>query len=89
MNKSQRQVLQLYRALLKEAKAFPSYNYREYAIAKIKHTFHCQKDMTDPQAITTAMKKGKEALEMMKRQCRLQSMYNPNVRLVIEGEERK
>lgn len=80
---SNREVLQLYRQMLRMGKSFSSYNYRMYAIRRIKDAFRENKDITDPEKRKSLILKAQDNLEVMKRQVFLGQMYR-HARLVIE-----
>ncbi|XP_029204936.2 LYR motif-containing protein 4-like [Acropora millepora] len=78
-----REVLQLYRQMLRVGKSFSSYNYRMYATRRIKDAFKENKNITDPEKIKSLMMKAEDSLEIMKRQVFLGQMYRHS-KLVIE-----
>ncbi|XP_078365377.1 LYR motif-containing protein 4-like [Oculina patagonica] len=80
---SSREILQLYRQMLRVGKSFTSYNYRMYATRRIKDAFRENKDISDPEKVKTLVKKAEDSLEIMKRQVSLGNMYRHN-KLVIE-----
>ncbi|XP_074615808.1 LYR motif-containing protein 4-like isoform X2 [Acropora palmata] len=63
-----REVLQLYRQMLRVGKSFSSYNYRMYATRRIKDAFKENKNITDPEKIKSLIMKAQDSLEIMKRQ---------------------
>nr|KAF6379262.1 LYR motif containing 4 [Myotis myotis] len=65
---SRARVLDLYRAMLRESKQFSAYNYRTYAIRKIRDAFRENKNMKDPVEIQALVNKAKRDLEMIRRQ---------------------
>lgn len=78
-----REVLQLYRQMLRVGKSFTSYNYRMYATRRIRDAFRENKDISDPEKIKALVKKAESSLEIMKRQVSLGQMYR-HEKLVIE-----
>lgn len=78
-----REVLQLYREMLRVGKSFSSYNYRMYATRRIKDAFKENKNITDPEKIKSLIMKAQDSLEIMKRQVFLGQMYRHS-KLVIE-----
>ncbi|XP_015774047.1 PREDICTED: LYR motif-containing protein 4-like isoform X2 [Acropora digitifera] len=78
-----REVLQLYRQMLRVGKSFSSYNYRMYATRRIKDAFKENKNITDPEKIKSLIMKAQDSLEIMKRQVFLGQMYRHS-KLVIE-----
>ncbi|XP_030064647.1 LYR motif-containing protein 4 isoform X3 [Microcaecilia unicolor] len=65
---SSAQVLSLYRTMLRESKKFSSYNYRTYAIRRIRDAFKENKNVKDIQDIQTLLNRAKENLEIIQRQ---------------------
>ncbi|XP_011839977.1 PREDICTED: LYR motif-containing protein 4 isoform X1 [Mandrillus leucophaeus] len=65
---SRAQVLDLYRAMLRESKRFSSYNYRTYAVRRIRDAFRENKNVKDPVEIQTLVNKAKRDLEVIRRQ---------------------
>ncbi|XP_011818025.1 PREDICTED: LYR motif-containing protein 4 isoform X2 [Colobus angolensis palliatus] len=65
---SRAQVLDLYRAMLRESKRFSSYNYRTYAVRRIRDAFRENKNVKDPVEIQTLLNKAKRDLEVIRRQ---------------------
>uniref|UniRef100_A0A5F9DNT1 Complex 1 LYR protein domain-containing protein n=1 Tax=Oryctolagus cuniculus TaxID=9986 RepID=A0A5F9DNT1_RABIT len=52
-------VLDLYRAMLRESKHFSAYNYRMYAIRRIRDAFRENKNVKDPVEIQALVNKAK------------------------------
>eukprot|EP00123_Amoebidium_parasiticum_P000389 comp10958_c0_seq1/m.5533 comp10958_c0_seq1/g.5533 ORF comp10958_c0_seq1/g.5533 comp10958_c0_seq1/m.5533 type:complete len:123 (-) comp10958_c0_seq1:104-472(-) len=77
------QVLSLYRAMLKTAGQFDSYNYRTYAQRRVRDGFreHVQ---ADAGSVGGLVQRAEMDLEVMKRQAAINRMYSPHERLVIE-----
>ncbi|OXB84576.1 UNVERIFIED_CONTAM: hypothetical protein H355_008052 [Colinus virginianus] len=65
---SRAQVLRLYRALLRESQRFSGYNYRTYAIRRIRDAFRENKSIKDSEKIEELVNKAKENLEIIHRQ---------------------
>ncbi|XP_065523498.1 LYR motif-containing protein 4 isoform X2 [Lathamus discolor] len=65
---SRAQVLRLYRALLRESQRFSSYNYRTYAIRRIRDAFRENKNIKDSGKIEELVNKAKANLEVIHRQ---------------------
>ncbi|XP_074998728.1 LYR motif-containing protein 4 isoform X3 [Calonectris borealis] len=65
---SRAQVLRLYRALLRESQRFSGYNYRTYAIRRIRDAFRENKNIKDSEKIEELVKKAKANLEVIHRQ---------------------
>lgn len=76
------QVQQLYKQLLREAERFPQYNYRMYALRKIKDEFDARKDWSEDR-IPEVVKQASAELERLQRMTTVASLYAHDT-LVIE-----
>uniref|UniRef100_A0A2K5RVH4 Complex 1 LYR protein domain-containing protein n=1 Tax=Cebus imitator TaxID=2715852 RepID=A0A2K5RVH4_CEBIM len=65
---SRAQVLELYRAMLRESKRFSAYNCRTYAVRRIRDAFRENKNVKDPVEIQTLLNKAKRDLGIIRRQ---------------------
>ncbi|XP_061202560.1 LYR motif-containing protein 4 isoform X3 [Pezoporus occidentalis] len=83
---SRAQVLRLYRALLRESQRFSSYNYRTYAIRRIRDAFRENKNIKDSGKIEELLNKAKANLEVIHRQVTIGQLYSTQ-KLVIESPE--
>lgn len=83
---SRAQVLDLYRAMLRESQHFSAYNYRTYAIRRIRDAFRENKNVKDPVEIQTLVNKAKRDLGVIRRQVQLGQLYSTD-KLVIEHPE--
>ncbi|CAH0552231.1 unnamed protein product [Brassicogethes aeneus] len=77
------QVINLYRSLIRESKKIPAYNFRNYAVRKIRDTFKENKGLTDPNRISQQIAEAQKNLEVIKRQALIGQMYSTD-KLVIE-----
>lgn len=84
---SRAQVLELYRAMLRESKQFSAFNYRTYAVRRIRDAFRENKDVEDPVRIQALVSKAKRDLEMIRRQVHIGQLYSTD-KLVIENQEK-
>lgn len=78
-------MLSLYRDLLRECRKFPSYNYRQYALDRVKYGFHQAERETNSAKIEELVKKAEESLSLVKRQVTLGNLFSAADRLVIEN----
>ncbi|XP_023935193.1 LYR motif-containing protein 4B [Bicyclus anynana] len=78
------QVLSLYKSLIKESKKFANYNFRSYALRRVRDAFRESKSITDPKLLKKEFEYGKENLEIIKRQVIVGDMYQTE-KLVIEN----
>ncbi|XP_044782631.1 LYR motif-containing protein 4 isoform X2 [Bubalus bubalis] len=74
---SRAQVLDLYRAMLRESKRFGAYNYRTYAIRRIRDAFRENKNVKDPVEIQALVNKAKRDLGIIRRQVRSEKRERP------------
>uniref|UniRef100_A0AAR2KWW0 Complex 1 LYR protein domain-containing protein n=1 Tax=Pygocentrus nattereri TaxID=42514 RepID=A0AAR2KWW0_PYGNA len=65
---SRAQVLSLYRRLLKESRSFPSYNYRTYALRRVRDAFRENRSVEDPKALEQLLNKARDSLAIIQRQ---------------------
>jgi len=76
-------VLGLYRSLLKTARTWKNYNFREYIVRRVKEDFSANQLEVDPARIQGLISGAQENLGIVKRQGIIQNMYNQD-KLVIE-----
>lgn len=76
-------VLKLYKNLLKESSKFTNYNFREYAIRKIKVEFRENLSEKNPINIENLLNKANDSLNLIKRQATISQLY-PSQQTVIE-----
>lgn len=77
-------VLRLYKEMIRHAKKFTSYNYREYAVRRIRDEFRSNCDLKDPMKIEAKISKAATDLEVIKRQVIIGQLYK-SPKLVIES----
>ncbi|XP_062926109.1 LYR motif-containing protein 4 isoform X2 [Mobula hypostoma] len=82
---SSREVLSLYRMMLRESKKFPSYNYRTFALRRIRDTFREHKNETSTEVIQELIEKAKTNTEVIRRQVLIGHLYTTQ-KLVIENQ---
>ncbi|XP_074604273.1 LYR motif-containing protein bcn92 [Brevipalpus obovatus] len=85
---SSSKVLLLYRQLLLESKKFPDYNFREYALRRIRDTFRENRQESDPDKIAKLLEKAESNLNLIKRQVVINQMYKANPK-IIESDKCK
>uniref|UniRef100_A0A1A7YW81 Complex 1 LYR protein domain-containing protein n=1 Tax=Iconisemion striatum TaxID=60296 RepID=A0A1A7YW81_9TELE len=69
------QVISLYRMMLRESKKFPSYNYRTYALQRVRDAFRAHRREEDPKAVQRLMEDGQQMLALIQRQVSIGRMY--------------
>ncbi|XP_060259779.1 LYR motif-containing protein 4 isoform X1 [Ovis aries] len=75
---SRAQVLDLYRAMLRESKRFGAYNYRTYAIRRIRDAFRENKNVKDPAEIQALVNKARRDLGIIRRQLFQRRQWHPH-----------
>ncbi|KAG7160191.1 LYR motif-containing protein 4-like [Homarus americanus] len=78
-----RQALALYKSLLRESQKFLAYNYREYALRRIRDGFKATRNVTEEATLQRELQHARESLEVIKRQVALGQLYRPP-NLIIE-----
>nr|XP_020477543.1 LYR motif-containing protein 4 [Monopterus albus] len=68
-------VLSLYRMMLRESKKFPSYNYRTYALQRVRDVFRANRKVEDPKTVESLMEEGQQTLALIQRQVSIGKMY--------------
>ncbi|MBN3318789.1 LYM4A protein, partial [Atractosteus spatula] len=68
---SRSQVLTLYRLLMRESSKFPSYNYRTYALRRVRDAFKENKHLEDSKTVEMLLNKGRDNLAILQRQVRI------------------
>ncbi|XP_061777430.1 LYR motif-containing protein 4 [Nerophis ophidion] len=69
------QVLSLYRMLLRESSNFTSYNYRTYAMRRVRDAFRANRKVEDPKRVETLLLDGWQSLALIKRQVTIGGMF--------------
>ncbi|XP_051241885.1 LYR motif-containing protein 4 [Dicentrarchus labrax] len=64
------QVISLYRSMLSASKKFPSYNYRTYALRRVRDAFRANRNIEDPKTVARLMTEGQQTLALIQRQVR-------------------
>ncbi|XP_076239091.1 LYR motif-containing protein bcn92 [Calliopsis andreniformis] len=75
MATSRNAILCLYRNLIRESNRWNTYNYRMYALRKIRSEFRENQTLRDKEKIAKCYKKGLETLDMLQRQVVIGNMY--------------
>ncbi|TWW70594.1 LYR motif-containing protein 4A [Takifugu flavidus] len=65
------QVISLYKLLLTESKKFPSYNYRNYAVRRVRDAFRANRTIGDPTTVERLITEGQQTLALIQRQSEL------------------
>ncbi|XP_066258903.1 LYR motif-containing protein 4 [Euwallacea similis] len=76
-------ILNLYKALLRESQKFASYNFRCYAVRRVRDAFRQNQRVSDPEGVKSLIEEALKSLEMVKRQASISQMYRAD-KLVIE-----
>ncbi|GAB5365297.1 hypothetical protein AAMO2058_001045500 [Amorphochlora amoebiformis] len=68
--------LKLYRNMMREAKHFKDYNFREYILRRVRTQFHRKMNVKDPQEAELLVQKGEETLGIIRRQKTIDNLYS-------------
>ncbi|XP_057179306.1 LYR motif-containing protein 4 [Triplophysa rosa] len=82
------QVLSLYRLLMKESKKFPSYNYRTYALRRVRDAFRENKTVEDPKVLEELLNRARDSLALIQRQVSIGKMYDVQKTVIEHGEKK-
>jgi hypothetical protein len=77
------QALGLYRRLMRAAGAFHNYNFREYALRRVRLGFHENKVVADSATASRLLAAGEKELETVRRQATISMLYQ-QARHVLE-----
>lgn len=79
-----KQILSLYRQLLKSSRLFTHYNFREYVYTRTRDAFHANKNIQDEKLISSLYQQGLEDLKVAQRQGWLNAQFSMDP-LVVES----
>ncbi|XP_056306937.1 LYR motif-containing protein 4 [Danio aesculapii] len=85
---SREHVLSIYRLLLKESKKFPSYNYRTYALRRVRDAFRENRTVKEAQRVEELLNIARKNLAIIQRQVCVGQMYEAQ-KTVVEQEKQK
>ncbi|XP_072318226.1 LYR motif-containing protein 4A-like [Eucyclogobius newberryi] len=77
------QAISLYKMLLRESGKFPSYNYRTYALRRVRDAFRENQTVQDPELIHSLLQEGTRNLQVLQRQVAVGQLYTSQ-KLVVE-----
>lgn len=81
---SRSQILSLYKIMLKESAKFPDFNFRSYAVRRIRDGFKQAKNLNEPAQIQKQVEYARQNLEVIKRQAMIGHMFDIHQKLSIE-----
>lgn len=87
MSVGTRDILKLYKTLLRYSSRFSDYNFREYAIRRTKDAFREHKSETNPEEIRALYYRGVNNLAVVKRQTAISQMFKTDP-VIIEQQPR-
>ncbi|KAJ8337134.1 hypothetical protein SKAU_G00383540 [Synaphobranchus kaupii] len=79
---SRSQVISLYRMLMRECKKFPSYNYRTYAVRRVRDGFRENRDVNNPKMLDNLLSQARVDLMVIKRQVSIGHLYSTQKTIV-------
>lgn len=75
---SRNYILALYKQMMRESQKFPDYNFRSYALRRVKDGFREGQKEGDQQRIAELVQKAQENLGIIKRQTVIGNLYGDN-----------
>ncbi|XP_037613609.1 LYR motif-containing protein 4 isoform X1 [Sebastes umbrosus] len=78
------QVISLYKVMLTESRKFPSYNYRTYALRRVRDAFRANRTVEDPKTVERLIVEGRQTLALIQRQVSIGKMFETQ-KIVVEG----
>mmetsp|Transcript_4101 Transcript_4101/g.9339 ORF Transcript_4101/g.9339 Transcript_4101/m.9339 type:complete len:92 (+) Transcript_4101:79-354(+) len=84
-----KEVISLYRELLRHGNRFSNYNFKEYVLRRTRDDFRSNRSVTDGARVAELVAKGRGDLEVVKRQAALSSMFKPNMEYIINVHKNK
>ncbi|XP_058485046.1 LYR motif-containing protein 4 [Solea solea] len=72
---SRAQVISLYRTMMRESSKFSSYNYRNYALRRVRDAFRSNRNVEDPKTVERLMDEGQRTLALIQRQVTVGKLY--------------
>jgi len=82
----QKEVLSVYRQLLRASQQFTNYYFREYSIRRTREDFRANRSVSDAQRITQLLDYARRNLDIIKRQALIGRLYG-HQDLVIEAKK--
>ncbi|CAG4949772.1 unnamed protein product [Parnassius apollo] len=84
-NVSKTHILSIYKSLMRESAKFSNYNFRSYALRRVRDAFKEHKSLADKKLINKEYQFAKDNLAIIKRQVVIGEMYKTE-KLVIENQ---
>ena len=84
---SRSKILGLYKQMMKESKKFSNYNFREYAIRRVRDGFKEGKVETEPTRVSELVKFAEDQLAVITRQATVGQLYQENA-MVLEAKKK-
>lgn len=75
--------LRLYKLMLREAQKFADFNFRSYAVRRVRDGFRAAVPLSGPE-VQAQLQVAQEQLALMRRQVTVGHLFNPGQRLSIE-----
>ena len=67
--------LALYRSLLRAAQGFSNYNFREYAMRRVREDMRASQGLIETEDIMRAQREGQQHLALVRRQATISSLF--------------
>ena len=81
---STKTILSLYKSLLRESEKFVDFNYRSYAMRRIKDSFRANAQLIEQASLDEKIELAKQNLELIKRQTTIGQLFVPKQQLSVE-----
>merc|ERR1712156_90640 len=88
MSSQRSRILSLYKQLLRTSEHFNNYNFRNYALRRVKDGFQDAKLEKDPAAIESFINEAEQQLALVKRQTTIGQMFQEQ-KVVLEAMKSK
>jgi hypothetical protein len=84
MTEHRSRTLGLFRQLMRAGGRFSNYNFREYALRRVRLGFRESVGVTDESVVQQLLQEGEKQLEMTRRQATISQLYPQKERHVME-----
>jgi len=81
---SRTQILSLYKNMMRESYKFPDFNFRSYAVRRVRDEFKASKTLSDTNDISKQLANARMNFEVIKRQATISHLFDIKQPLTIE-----